>query len=109
MYQYTTEKITLTINGINFTQVDEFRVAIKGKDTQILKTYERGDSSWDYVNESKGTIRVVLSQTQTKDLGKGYCEIQVRTVNNTTHAVFATNKVKELVDNVLDEEVITWA
>ena len=103
MYQYTTEKITLTINGIDFSQVATFRVAIKGKDTTLpIKTISASSSS---VDATKHTVTVPLTQNETASLGKGYAVVQVRIVT-TDGDVFATNKVKDLVDNVLDEVVV---
>lgn len=102
MYQYTTPTLIIILNGIDFAHVDSFRIAINGKKNKILKIISGDDSAVDAENS---TIRITLTQEESASLGKGYSEVQARIVTDDDE-VFATNKVKTLIDSVYDEVVV---
>jgi len=102
MYQYTTEAMILVIEGIDFADVDSFRVKIRGTRGEILKTISASSS---VVDAEENTVKVALTQEETASLGRGYSQVQVRIITDDSD-VLATNKVKTKVDSVLDEVVI---
>lgn len=100
MYQYTTETIIIGIEGIDFADVEEFRVKMRGVKGELLKIVDADDADTE-----DSTIRVALTQEETASLGKGFMQMQVRVVT-TDGDVYASNKEKVKVDSVLDEVVI---
>ncbi len=102
MYQYTTPTITLHLDGIDFSDVASFRVAIESCDLELLKVIDADDPA---IDADEQTVTIALTQEETAGLGKGYAVFQVRVVLDDGN-VFATNKVRRGIDSVLDEVVV---
>lgn len=102
MYQYTTPTLIIFVNGIDFSHVDTFRVAIRGRKGELLKTISADSES---VNADDCTIRIGLTQEESGSLGKGFSQVQVRVISDEDE-VYATNKAKLEIDSVLDEVVV---
>ena len=102
MYRYTTPTLPLTISGIDFADVDLFRVSIEQKDVELLKVVEADDPRVDAQHK---TIYVPLTQAETASFHAGTVAIQVR-VKFENGAVLATEKVSLSVKSVLDEVII---
>ncbi len=102
MYRYTTPTIPITLDTVDFTEVDFFRVTI-----------EKGDIDWtfviqpddDAVDEETNTIYLALTQEQTAQLSAGFAKLQVRIKYN-SGGVQATNIAKVSINDVLDEVII---
>jgi len=100
MYTYTTPSVTCTLTGVEFSQVDYVRIALKGKNTEIVKVVPIDD-----IDTETGAAVIKLTQEETASLGKGQVAIQAR-VRYLDGSVQATNKVLKDMDNVLDKVVI---
>lgn len=100
MYQYTTPTITVTLSGVNFTNVDYIRIAFQGTDELLLKQIAVAD-----IDTTEGTAAIELTQEETVTLGEGILTIQAR-IHYTDGTVQATNKVVKKMYDVLDEVVI---
>lgn len=102
MYRYTTPTIPITLDTVDFNEVDFFRVTI-----------EKGDIDWtfviqpdeDAVDEETNTINLALTQEQTAQLSTGFAKLQVRIKYN-SGSVQATNIAKVSINDVLDEVII---
>lgn len=102
MYQYTTETLTVIVEGIDFEYVQSFRVKIRGTKGELLKTISASSAD---VDAEHLTVDVPLTQEETASLGRGFAQVQVRLVTDDGD-VLASNKVKHEVNSVLDEVVI---
>lgn len=102
MFEYTTEMITLTINGVDFAHVEKFRVAINGRKGQVLKVIEADDPA---IDTDAHTVSVPLSQTDTASFGNGKIYIQARLVMDDGNVV-ATDIVKQAVNLTLDRVIV---
>ena len=102
LYQFTTPVIPLHITGIDFEDVDIFRVAIEGPGTQLIKVVS---SDAETVDSGTNTLYITLTQEETANLGEGYAYFQVRMLTY-SGAVIATNKVVRNIESVIDEVVI---
>ena len=71
MYTYTTPTITCTLTGVEFSQVDYVRIAIKGKNASVIRTVGIAD-----IDTEEGTTVVELTQEETAALGAGQVAIQ---------------------------------
>lgn len=100
MWTYTTPTITCTLNGVEFSQVDYVRIAIKSKCSEIVKIVPRAE-----FDTETGNASIKLTQEETASLGKGEVGIQAR-VRYLDGTVQATNKVLKNVNEVLDKVVI---
>lgn len=102
MYRYTTPTLTLKLDGLDFDEVQTFRVAIEQNKIELLKVVEVSDPG---VDAETSTIVVSLTQEETAQFKESPVAIQVR-VKLTNGKVLATNKVKKMVSDVLDEVII---
>lgn len=100
MYTYTTPSITCTLQGVEFSQVDLVRIALKGKGSEILRIVPVSD-----IDTETGNAVVTLTQEETASLGKGQVVIQAR-VRYLNGSVQATNRVVRDMNDVLDKVVI---
>lgn len=100
MYTYTTPTITCTLTGVDFASVDYVRIAIKGKNSSIIRSIPIAD-----IDTEEGTAVVELTQEETAELGAGQVAIQGR-IHYTDGSVQATNKVLKSMNEVLDKVVI---
>lgn len=102
MYRYTTPTLPITIEDIEFADVQTFRIAIEQGSTEILKEISATDSSVDF---GTNTINVRLTQEETASLREGKVEVQARIVF-TSGDIQATKKAKVSVHDVLDEVIV---
>lgn len=102
MYIYTTPTITMEIGGVDFEDVEVFRVALKRGNKQFLKELYNGDSG--VITESN-LIVVTLTQEETAEMGKGDLELQIR-MKFKNDSVLATNKVSIKLEDVIDKVII---
>lgn len=102
MYRYTTPTLPITIEGIDFSEVDYFRIAIERGDNELLFTVNANDES---VDAETNTIYISLTQEQTAQFEEGYVRIQAR-IKYLSGVVQATQIAKVSVHGVLDEVVI---
>ncbi len=102
MYRYTTPTLPITIESIDFSDVQTFRIAIEQKNTEMLKVIDVDDET---VDAETNTIYVPLTQEETASFKEGYVEVQARIVF-LSGAVMATKKAKVAVNDVLDEVII---
>lgn len=100
MYTYTTPTITCTLTGVDFASVDYVRIAIKGKNSSIIRSIPIAD-----IDTEEGTAVVELTQEETAELGTGQVAIQGR-IHYTDGSVQATNKVLKTLNEVIDKVVI---
>lgn len=100
MYTYTTPTITCTLSDVDFTNVDYVRIAIKGKNSYVLREIPIAD-----IDTEDGTALVELTQEETAAFGEGQVKIQAR-VHFIDDTVLATNKVVTNMRDVLDKVVI---
>lgn len=100
MFTYTTPTITCTLDGVEFSQVDFVRIAVKGKASEIVRTVPVAD-----IDAETGETCITLTQEETAAFGKGQVAIQAR-IHYTDGTVQATNKVLRDMDDVLDKVVI---
>lgn len=100
MYTYTTPTITCTLSDVTFTNVDYVRIAIKGKNSSVLREIQISD-----IDTTEGTCTVELTQEETAALGAGQVTIQAR-IHYVDGSVQATNKVIKQMSEVLDKVVI---
>ena len=102
MYRYTTPTLPITIEGLDFTEVDYFRIAIELGQTELLFVVPADDET---VDAETNTIYVSLTQEQTAALKEGLAKVQARIKYN-SGAVQATNMASVAVNKVLDEVII---
>lgn len=102
MYRYTTPTIPITIDDIDFSEVNYFRIKIREQNTEMLFVVPATDSSVDAEHK---TIYLSLTQEQTAKLKKGDAYLQVRIVY-TGGSVQATPKARISVEDVLDEVIV---
>lgn len=100
MFTYTTPTITCTLDGVEFSQVDYVRIALKGKSSEIVRVVPVTD-----IDTETGETAIELTQEETVALGKGQVAIQAR-IRYTDGTVQATNKVLKDMNEVLDKVVI---
>ena len=100
MYTYTTPTITCTLTGVDFASVDYVRIAIKGKNSSIIRSIPIAD-----IDTEEGTAVVELTQEETAELGAGQVAIQGR-IHYADGSVQATNKVLKTLNEVIDKVVI---
>lgn len=100
MFTYTTPTIPCILTGVEFSQIDYVRLAVKGKASKIVKVVPVSD-----IDTETGEMYVPLTQEETAALGKGQVAIQAR-VHYIDGNVQATNKVLRDMDDVLDKVVI---
>ena len=100
MYTYTTPTITCTLAGVDFESVDYVRIAIKGKNSMIVRVVLASD-----FDAETGTTLIMLTQEETAALGEGQVAIQarVRYMDGTVHP---SNKIIKAMSEVLDKVVI---
>ena len=102
MYRYTTPTLPVTIEDVNFSEVDFFRVALQIGATQLLFVVPADDAS---VDPQTHTIYISLTQEQTASLATGMAKIQAR-IKYSSGSVQATNKATVTIDDVLDQVII---
>lgn len=102
MYRYTTPTLTLKLEGLDFDEVLLFRVAIEQNKIELLKVVDVSDPG---VDAETSTVVVSLTQEETAQFKESPVAIQVR-VKLANGKVLATNKVKKMVSDVLDEVII---
>lgn len=100
MYTYTTPTITCTLSEVVFTNVDYVRIAIKGKNSSVLREIPIAD-----IDTEDGTCTVELTQEETAAFGAGQVTIQAR-IHYSDGTVQATNKAIKQMSEVLDKVVI---
>lgn len=102
MYRYTTPTLPITIDDVDFTEVDNFRIAIEfDKNQSLLFIVPANDARVDVENR---TIVLTLTQEETASFTAGYAKLQVRIVY-TSHAVQATPIVPVTIKDVIDEVI----
>lgn len=103
MYKYTTPTLPITIKDIDFSLVDNFRIAIeqKGKENKLF-IVSASDPS---VDAEKKTIYLSLTQEQTVDFNEGEAKLQVRIVY-VDDKVQATRKARITINDVIDEVIV---
>ena len=102
MYRYTTPTLPITIDDVDFSEVDNFRIAIQqGKSEQHFIV----DADDARVDAEHKTIYLDLTQEQTAQLQEGYARLQVRIVYD-SGSVQATPKVQVTVKDVIDEVIV---
>lgn len=102
MHRYTTPTIPVTIDDVDFTTVDVFRIAVENKETELLFVVPADDARVDAQNH---TINIELTQEETASFKEGYVLVQAR-IKYTNGNVQATNMAKLSVADVLDEVII---
>lgn len=103
MYRYTTPTLPITIEDIDFSLVDNFRIAIEqGGKEDTLFIVPAGDSAVDAENK---TIYLSLTQEQTAWFDDGPARLQVRIVFNNGN-VSATPKAQIDINDVIDEVIV---
>lgn len=102
MYRYTTPTLPITIEGVNFAQVDHFRIAIEKGNTELLYVINAND---ERVDAQHKTINLALTQEETALFSEGYAQIQVR-IRYTGGSVQATEIGSISINDVLDEVII---
>lgn len=100
MYTYTTPTVTCTLTGVDFTNVDYIRIAIKGKGSSIVR-----EVAIDDIDTEEGSAAIELTQDETAAIGTGQIAIQAR-VHYEDGTVQATNKVVGQMKDVIDKVVI---
>ena len=60
MFTYTTPTITCTLTGVEFSQVDYVRIAVKGKASEIVRVVPISD-----IDTETGTAYITLTQEET--------------------------------------------
>lgn len=100
MYEYTTPTITCKLTGVDWTDVDFVRIAVKGKKSQIVRQIPIAD-----IDTTEDTASISLTQEETAAFGVGQVAIQAR-VHYASGTVQATNKVIKSLEDVIDEVVI---
>lgn len=101
MYRYTTPTLPITIEDVDFSLVDNFRIAIKSKTEQLYII----PASDERVDTENNTINLALTQEQTAELEEGFARLQVRIVY-ASGAVQATPIVSVTVKDVIDEVIV---
>lgn len=102
MYRYTTPTLPITIDDVDFTTVDLFRIAIENDKTSLLFIVSADDPRVDAQNK---TIAITLTQEQTAQFCEGEAVIQAR-IKYLSNSVQATKKAKVRIYDVLDEVII---
>lgn len=102
MYRYTTPTIPITIEDIDFSEVRQFRVAIKNNETELLFLVDGDDPR---VDAEHNTILLALTQEQTARLEAGSGGLQVRIVYN-SGSVQATPIAAVSINDVYDEVIV---
>lgn len=100
MYTYTTPTITCTLTGIEFSQVDYVRIALKSKKAKLVRIVPISD-----IDTETGITSIKLTQEETAAFDDGTVAIQAR-IHYADGTVQATNKVLKEMRDVLDEVVI---
>jgi len=103
MYRYTTPTLPITIDDVDFSLVDNFRIAIeqKGKEDKLFIV----SASDPIVDAQHKTIYLSLTQEQTVDFSEGEAKLQVRIVYS-NHKVQATRKARITINDVIDEVIV---
>lgn len=104
MYRYTTPTLPLTITDVDFSQVDNFRIAFKPECEQHLLFIVDADDP--IVDAETRTIYLELTQEQTASIEEGKARVQVRVVYK-NGKVGATNKAEITIKDVYDKEIVT--
>ena len=102
MFRYTTPTIPITIDDVDFSAVDFFRIAIKKDSAQNLFVVPADDAR---VDAAHNTINIELTQEQTAEYAAGYALVQAR-IKYKNGRVQATKEAKLTVSDVIDEVVI---
>ena len=100
MYTYTTPTISCVLEGVEWTNCDYIRIAVKGKRGELLRIVDIAD-----IDTENDTATIALSQEETAMLGVGQCSLQAR-IHYADGTVLATNKIIKQVEDVLDRVVI---
>lgn len=103
MYRYTTPTLPLTIKDVDFSLVDNFRIAFKPECEEHLLFIV--DAEDPIVDAEHRTINLELTQEQTASLEEGKAKIQFRIVYK-NGKVGATNKAEITIKDVYDKEII---
>lgn len=102
MYRYTTPTLPITIEDVDFDEVELFRIAIQKGNCEMLFIVEAGDGR---IDASTNTILLSLTQEETARLTDGMGYLQVRIKYN-SGAVMATTKARITINDVIDEVII---
>ena len=102
MHRYTTPTIPITLDDVDFSAVDSFRIAIESKNTELLFVVPADDARVDAQHK---TINIELTQEETASLKEGYALVQAR-IKYQNGNVQATDIARLTVADVLDEVVI---
>lgn len=100
MYRYTTPSISCTLNGVDFSEVQFVRIAIKGNRATIVRQIPVTD-----IDEGKAVVELTQEETAKLGASDSIVEIQGR-VKYSDGAVQSTNRVKTNLYDVLDKVVI---
>ena len=103
MYRYTTPTIPISIEGLDFTLVNNFRIAIEQDDKEMYLFVVDADDP--IVDASENTITLKLTQEQTAKIREGFARLQIRVVFN-DGTVLATEKARLTINDVIDEVIV---
>ena len=103
MYRYTTPTLPITIEDVDFSTVQTFRIAIEqgGKEIFLFAV----DVNDPIVDAQNKTILLEMTQEQTAKLREGFAKLQVRIVY-VTNKVQATKKASVTINDVIDEVIV---
>ena len=103
MYRFTTPTLPITIEDIDFSLVNNFRIAIEQKSKEDkLFIVSASDARVDAENK---TIYLSLTQEETADFNEGEAKLQVRIVY-ANGSVQATRKARITINDVIDEVIV---
>ena len=103
MYRYTTPTIPISIEDLDFTLVNNFRVAIEQDDKELYLFVVNADDP--IVDADENTITLKLTQEQTAKVREGFARLQIRVVFN-DGTVLATDKARLTINDVIDEVIV---
>lgn len=103
MYRFTTPTLPITIEDVDFSLVDNFRIAIeqKSKEDKLFIV----NASDERVDAENKTIYLSLTQGETADFNDGEAKLQVRIVYS-NGSVQATRKARITINDVIDEVIV---
>lgn len=102
IYQYSTPTLPLKITGLDFADVETFRVAMERGSGQLLKIIPADDPAVDAENN---TVNVKLTQEETAAWTTGEITVQVRVVFQNGD-VLPTPKATVTLKDVIDKVVV---
>lgn len=102
MHRYTTPTIQITIDDVDFSNVDVFRIAIEKGQKSLLFVVPADDARVDAQHK---TINIELTQEESASFNEGFVLVQAR-IKYTNGKIQATDMARLNVADVLDEVII---